>query len=119
MKEESSKSTILVISMGFLFLYIVFSWQWAIIVSFVVGVVGILSSYLSRKIEWIWMKLTKLLGYIIPNILLTIVFFFILFPISLLSRLFNSDPLKLSKKYNTYFLDIRKGADKKDLKKTW
>jgi hypothetical protein len=119
MKKESSKSTVLVVSMGFLFLYIVFSWQWAMVVSFVVGVVGILSSYLSRKIEWFWMKLSQILGYIVPNILLTSVFFLFLFPISLLSKLSKKDPLMLSKKYNTYFLDIQKRDVKDSFKKTW
>lgn len=119
MKNNSSKSTVLVISMGFLFLYLLFSWQWAIIVSFITGVSGILSSFLRLKIEWFWYKLTQLLGYIVPNILLTIVFFLVLFPISLLSKLFMKDPLMLSGKYNSYFQDIPERTNKEDFKKTW
>jgi hypothetical protein len=119
MKTDTSKSTILVISMGFLFLYIVFLWQWAIIVSFVIGVAGALSSFLSQKIEWIWMKIAQLLGKLIPNVILSIVFFLILFPISLLSKLFNKDPLMLSDKFNTYFIDLRDKKDKNSFKKIW
>jgi len=74
MEKDTSKSTILVISMGFLVLYFAFSWHWAVIVSLVVGIVGIVSSYLSSKIEWVWIKLSQLLSYIIPNILLTPIF---------------------------------------------
>jgi len=74
MKEDTTKSTILVISMVFLLLYLVFSWYWTILISFIVGVIGILSPWLSSKIEQIWMKLAQLLGYIVPNILLGIVF---------------------------------------------
>lgn len=119
MKTDTSKSTILVISMGFLILYLLFSWQWAVIVSVIVGVVGILSSFFSKKIEWGWMKLAKLMGYIIPNILLSIVFFLFLFPISLLSKLFSNDPLMLSKKYETHFIDINKETDKISFEKIW
>jgi len=119
MKKDNSKSTVLIISMGFLFLYILFSWQWAIIVSFSVGAMGILSSFIGQKIEWVWMKLTQLLGHIIPNILLTIVFYLFLFPISLLSRISKKDPLMLSKKHSTYFLDVNSRIDKNNLKKTW
>lgn len=119
MKTNTSKSTILVISMGFLILHLTFSWKWAIIVSLIVGVIGILSSYLSSKIEWAWMKLAKLLGYIVPNVLLCIVFYFILYPISLLSRLFNKDPLMLSKEYSTYFIDIKTEIDKNSFEKIW
>jgi hypothetical protein len=119
MKTDTSKSTILVISMGFLIIYVVFSWHWAVLVSLVIGVIGILSSYLSKKIEWVWMKISQLLGYIIPNILLTIMFFLFLYPISLLSKLFSKDPLMLSNKHKTYFIDINKEIDKKSFEKTW
>jgi hypothetical protein len=119
MKTDTSKSTILIISMGFLTLYLVFFWQWAVIVSLIVGVVGILSSFLSKKIEWGWMKLAQFMGYIIPNILLSIVFFLFLFPISLLSKLFSKDPLMLSKSHKTYFVDVHKIADKVSFEKTW
>jgi len=119
MKTDTSKSTILIISMGFLALYLLFSWQWAVIVSLIVGVVGIISSFLSKKIEWGWMKLAQFMGYIIPNILLSIVFFLFLFPISLFSKLFSKDPLMLSEKYKTYFIDINKEIDKKSFEKIW
>lgn len=118
-KADTSKSTILIISIGFLILYLAFSWQWCVIVSLLIGVIGIISSSLSKKIEWGWMKLAKLMGYIIPNILLTIVFFLFLFPISLLSKLFSKDPLMLSKKYKTYFIDINREIDKKSFEKIW
>lgn len=118
-KADTSKSTILVISMGFLILYLLFLWYWAVLVSLTVGVVGIFSPYLSSKIEWAWMKLAKLLGYIIPNILLSIVYYFFLFPISVLSKLSGKDPLMLSSKNNSYFIDIDKETDKKSFEKTW
>ena len=69
--------------------------------------------------DWGWMKLSNLLGYIIPNILLGIVFFLFLLPISILFKLFNKDPLMLSKKYRTYYIDIDKEMDKKSFEKTW
>ena len=119
MKSDTSKSTILVISMGFLVLHLIFLWQWAVIVSFIVGTIGIVSTFLSKKIEWVWMKVSKFMGYVISNILLGIVFFLILFPISLLSKLFIKDPLMLSKEYSSYFIDINKEMDKKNFEKIW
>ena len=119
MKSDNSKSTILIISMGFLVIYMGLHLQWAIYVSLTVGVIGILSTFLSKKIEWLWMKFSNLLGYIMPNILLSIVFFIFLFPIALLSKLFSKDPLLLSDKYKTYFVDIKKEVDKKSLENIW
>ena len=119
MKKDTTKSTILVISMGFLTLHLAFSWQWAVVVSLIVGLIGIVSSYLSSKIEWAWMKFAQLLGYIVPNILLSIVFFLFLTPISILFRLFNKDVLMLSNEYDSYFIDIDKKIDKKNFEKIW
>jgi fluoride ion exporter CrcB/FEX len=119
MEKDTSHSTILVISTGFLILYFVFSWHWAIVVSLILGVAGALSTFMSKKIEWVWMKLSQLLGYIVPNILLSIVFYLFLFPISVLSKLFTKDPLMLSKKYESYFVDIHKDADKESFEKIW
>jgi hypothetical protein len=119
MIKDTTKSTILVISMGFLTLHLAFSWQWAAVVSLIVGLIGLVSSYLSNKIEWAWMKFAQLLGYIVPNILLSILFFLFLTPISILFRLFNKDVLMLSNEYDSYFIDINKEIDKKDFEKVW
>lgn len=119
MKTDTSKATMLVISTGFLVLYLLFTWNWAVYVSLLVGVVGIISPFLSKKVEWIWMKFAYLLGLIVPNLLLSIVFFLFLFPISLMAKLFNKDPLMLSRNFNTYFIKINKETDKKSFEKIW
>lgn len=119
MKKDTSKSTMLVISMGFLILYLLFSWQWAVIVSLAVGLTGIISIALSKKIEWAWMKLARFLSYVIPSILLGIIFYLILFPLSLLSKLFTKDSLMLSNKYNTYFVNVEKTFNKSSMEKLW
>ncbi len=119
MKSDSSKSTMLVITTGFLILYVIFAWKWALIVSLCIGVIGIISTRLSEKIHWLWMKLSLVLSYIVPNILLSIVYYFFLFPIAVLFRLFTKDPLMLSGKYNSYFIDINRRAEKESFEKTW
>jgi cytochrome c oxidase subunit IV len=119
MKKETSKSTVFVISMGFLVLHFIFTWHWAVIVSLAFGTAGIISDTLSRKIEWAWMKLARILSYIIPSILLGIIFYLILFPLSFISKFFTKDPLMLSKNYNTYFVKIENKFDKKNMEKIW
>jgi len=119
MKPDTSKSTILVICMGFLIVYFFFEWKWSLYTSLIIGVLSMISSLLSNKIEWVWMKLSVILGYIIPNILLTIVFFVFLLPIALASRLAHKDPLRLSRKYKSYFSDVNKQMDQSSFEKTW
>jgi hypothetical protein len=119
MKKDQSKTTILVIVIGFMLIYLKFHWKWAIMTSLIVGLLGLISPFLSRQIDWLWMKLTVVLSYVVPNILLSIVFFVFLFPISLISRLFKKDPLMLSKDYKSYFIDMNKTVDKKSFEKIW
>ena len=70
--------------------------QWMLSTAVIVGLVGVLSTYLSQKIDWLWMQLTKVLALIMPNVLLTIVFYVFLFPFALLSRIFGAaDALRL------------------------
>jgi len=119
MKKDTASSTMLVISTGFLVLHLVLSWTWAVYVSLAIGIIGIVSSYLSSKIEWVWAKLSKLLGYIVPNILLGIVYYLFLFPISIVSRIFTKDPLMLSNKYDSYFVDVKNKVTRSSFEKTW
>ena len=105
--------------MGFLAMYLIFGWDWAVYVSLGVGVLGIMSGWISRKIEWAWMQLAKVLGYIMPNILLSIVFFLFLFPIALLQRIFKKDPLMLRNRDQTYFIEVNKEMGKAEFEKIW
>jgi hypothetical protein len=119
MKKDNSKTTILVICIGFLLIYLKFHWKWAVVTSVVVGLIGILSPFLSRQIDWLWMKLTVVLSYIVPNILLSVVFFVFLFPIALISRIFKKDPLMLKNSYKSYFIEMNKTVDKKSFENIW
>jgi len=119
MKKDTSKGTVLVISMGFLVLYLLFSWTWAIWVALATGVTGALSGHAARLIETGWMKLGHLLGLIIPNILLGAVFYLVLLPVALLSRISGKDPLRLSSRYDSYFFDVNREYDRKGFEKTW
>ena len=119
-KVDTSKATILIICMGFLVIFLAFHVKWALYVSLGVGVLASASTFISQKIEWGWNKLSKILGYIVPNILLSAIFFLFLFPIAVISRLFTKkDPLMLSGKYDTYFIDMNTQMDKKSFEKTW
>jgi uncharacterized membrane protein len=106
--------------MGFLVLFVLFKWKWALYTSLGVGIVALASSYISDKIEWGWNKLAEILGNIVPSILLSVVFFVFLMPISFLARLFKKDSLMLSRKHSTFFIDTQnRQMDKQSFEKTW
>jgi hypothetical protein len=118
--QTNTIKTMLTISMGFLVVYLIGHWNWALIIALSIGIIGMFSDFLSAKVEWIWMKLTKILSLIVPNILLGAVFYVILFPIAILSRLFSKkDPLQLNKQKLSYYLSESKVFKKYDFTYPW
>jgi hypothetical protein len=112
--------TILTISVGFILIFLVTKLKWTLLVAFIVGLIGIFSPYLSKKVNYLWMKLTYLLSLIIPNVLLGIIFFLFLFPISLLSKLFGKkDPLLLKNNHKSSYTTTDKTFNKKGLENPW
>jgi len=112
--------SVLTITVGFLVIYFFTMWQWALITSLVVGVIGVLSEKLSGLINEIWMKLTLLLSYIVPNILLAVIYYLILVPFAFISRIFTgADHLILKSDSKTTFFDINREVKKSDLEKMW
>ena len=95
--EETQKyKTILIIVIGMLIVYIVTRHQWAFYTALIIGLVSGFSEFMANKINFIWLKMGVILSYIVPNIILTIIFYVFLTPIAFLSRLFgNKNPLNL------------------------
>lgn len=120
-KEKTNPSqTVLTIVVGLIILHFMTGRCWILPVALAIGFAGIFSNYVSEKIDYLWMKLARLLGMIIPNILLALLFFFLLFPIAVLSRFFGQkDPLNLKNKSDSNFKDVNKEFDKISFKKIW
>jgi hypothetical protein len=105
---------------GFLVLYLLWESRAWLYASLVTGLCGSFSPFLSRKIEWLWMKLADVLGYIVPNILMTVIYIFLLTPLAWLSRLFSKkDPLQLQRPAEGNFTVVDKKFDKGSLEKPW
>jgi hypothetical protein len=74
----------------------------------------------SLFIDKIWFKISFILSLIIPNILLGSIFYLILFPIALLSRLFgNKDPLNLKNSLKTLFINKNTNFKAKSFEQPW
>jgi len=124
MKKNKIKSnpskTMLTISIGMLLVFLFSENKLFLQLSLLIGLIGIISSFLSQKIEFLWFKLAKLLGFVVPNILLSIVFYVFLFPISILSKIFsNKDLLKLKNKKKSTYINKVKKFDSKSFDNPW
>ena len=119
-EAESALKTILVITVGMLVIYVLFKQSWALYASLGIGLSGALSNLLAQKIHYLWMKLAWMLSLIIPNILLSIVFYLLLTPIALLSRVFGEkNQLSLKNSSASLFKDYNREFTKESFEKPW
>lgn len=111
--------TILVIITGLLVIYLLTKIDVILKIILALGIIGCFFPSLSKKVEVIWFKLAYIISLIIPNIILAIVFYFILFPIALLSRISSKDPLFLKNPSKSTYKDVNKLFNKDTFKNTW
>ncbi len=118
--QYKSKETVLVITVGFLALYMIFKVRVFLSLALIIGLAGILSSWLSEKIHFFWTRLSLLLGTVSNGILLTLVFFLVLTPVGLFRRLLKKNNMtRIARGQQSNFTDRDHSFTKQDLEKTW
>ena len=87
-----------------------------IIISIIFLILGLLNSKLLSPLNSFWIKFGELLGKIIAPVVMAIIYFLILTPISLMVRLFGKDllGLKFSKQLKTYWMKRKKDLGSMD-----
>jgi predicted membrane metal-binding protein len=84
---------------------------WSILLSLIFFILGLLNSKILSPLNRIWFKFGIILGGIVSPIIMGLVFFLVVTPISLILRLFKKDTLNLKKNDSmTYWI---KKLDKK------
>ena len=82
---------------------------WSFIISIIFLILGLLNSKLLKPLNNLWIKFGEILGKIIAPIVMMIVFFIFLTPLSFIVRLFGKDLLKLKFiKKNSYWINRKK-----------
>ena len=126
MNREKKVEAILAIVVGFLALYFIFGvWKgfqvdWMLWVSLVVGVLSMMSGTVMNLITSAWFKFAEILGnYVTGPILLGLVFFVVLFPISVLARIFGPDNLMKKRREDSYYVDRDHAYETKDIENIW
>ena len=77
---------------------------WPFIVMAVFWAVAIIAPQILRPVNDIWIKVGNVLGFINSRIILSVMFFVMIFPIGMLLKVFGKDSMKrkLDKNTNTY-----------------
>jgi hypothetical protein len=91
---EDLKSQLVIVT-GFLALSIIFDTHILSYLALSLGVIFLTSRFLSKWILWLWWKIAHVMGWINTRILLSIVFYLVLLPFAMISRMFTKDPLGL------------------------
>ena len=118
--KSDPKQTILVITVGMIVVHLITKQMWALQAAVLIGLAGLFSDYLAEKIDWLWMKLTWVLSKIVPNILLSLVFFVFLTPIAFFSRIFGEkNQLSIKNTSSSLFKVYDKKMDKASFEKPW
>lgn len=113
------KSTLTIV-IGFILLSNYFHSKPILILAIAIGIIAILSEKANEKIIWAWNKLSEILGLIMPNVLLTLVFYLFLTPLALLNRINKSkNPLQLKNNTKSTFTSKKKEFSASSLEKIW
>ena len=81
---------------------------WSLIISIIFLILGLLNSKLLKPLNNLWIKFGEILGKIIAPIVMMIVFFIVLTPLSFIIKLFDNDLLKIKFIKNKSYWIIRK-----------
>jgi hypothetical protein len=124
-KQESEtgrsrvRETLLVIVLGFGLLYLWLDRAWLLYTALGTGVAGMLSLSLNRLIHQGWFLLGDLLGRVMGKVLLGVIFFLVLVPVSLLSRLFKREVMQLKKPSGGTFITRDHRYRPEDMENMW
>lgn len=120
--EADKAKAQLVIVTGLVVMHFIFNLRnpYLLYAAAAIGVISIAIPYLGDLLVKGWYKLAEVLGAINGRILLSVVFFVILFPIALLARIGKKNPLSLKKENQaSAFAERNHRYTAKDLEQVW
>jgi len=118
--KSNPSLTVLTIVFGLLFFNYFLDNEIIFYVCLFLSGIGVLSYKSSIIIEKTWFKVSYFLSQIIPNVLLSLIFFLLLTPIALLSKLFNSQTnFNSNNNQKTTFITQNKSFTKESFERAW
>ena len=79
---------------------------WSVVLSFLFLLITLIKPNLLTSLNKAWIKLGVLIGKVISPLIMGLIFFFIVTPIGLLTRLLKIDSMHLKKNNNSYWINI-------------
>ncbi len=119
MQKDRSRETVLVIVLGLVALYWLKRKDALLLCALAIGLAALLIPSTARGIHWSWMKLSQAMGSVSGKLLLTLVYFVVLIPMSLLARWSGKISLLKKKGGGTYFKERNHTYTKADIIHPW
>ncbi|TAN45280.1 MAG: hypothetical protein EPN22_04625 [Nitrospirae bacterium] len=121
LSEHKALETLAVLSLAAMVFYLVFKLNALIYIAAALLAIALFFKKLAVKIARLWLDLSELIGRINSYLLLGIIFYLFLTPISLLFRMFKNDPLCLKREGSgkTYWSARDHEFTQKDLENLW
>jgi hypothetical protein len=118
--KSNTSLTVLTIITGLGIVYYFTKLEWFLWVALALGVLSVASRVIRDLIHFIWMKFADVLGLIIPKIVLGLIFYLILTPLGVISRLISPNELLLTKNNKpSTFIHTDKKFTKEFFEKPW
>lgn len=117
--RQKSLETILVLVIALGIVYRLTGNSWFLLAAGILGIVGLLFPSLSNSIHWLWMKLGEAMGFVTGKVVLTIIFYIFLVPLSFLSKLRRSKPVKLKFDNNTCYTERNFKYTRESMENLW
>jgi len=112
--------TIILIMVALTVLYFKLNLKWLLNLSIIFGLVAFFSNYFTKKVDFFWMKIGWLLGLVVPNFVLTIVYYFFLTPISFFAKKIDKkNQMQILNREASMFKNSNKIYDIEFFKKSW
>lgn len=119
MERIKSVETSLVLTTATLLVFIVTQNELFLYTSFGFGIIGIFLKPLAKYITIAWFKLADILNYIFSRIILGILFFIVLTPVSVLYKISNKDKLRLKRSKKSIWIERNHNYSSADLENIW
>lgn len=122
MSESEKVKAQLVIVTGLVVLYFIFKSQYPyfLVAAAVIGVFSLAIPVFGDLVVKGWYKIAEVLGAINGKILLSLVFFVVLFPVAVIAKLTKKNPLHLKKEdTDSVFTERNHKYSAKDLEQVW
>lgn len=119
MTRDKALETIIVLTLVSLIGYLRFNIKWLIYLPLILLVISILSRKVTCFIGEVWMSFSYYFGIVMNCIIMGILFYIVLTPLSFFQRLTGGNHILKKEKSNSYFHVREHYFNKNDIEKPW